>query len=329
MSTGPRFEVWLESLAGTTTESAEQALSRAFGIPLESAREMVAALPRVVKRDADAGLAARIVAALEAIGGRAQSRPAPGPGLAAANLPAARNGGPPSTASTLKLGTQDLHLLLPSTWSRPVAAPAPVHAHAPAHAVDFAHAPTALPMPAPSIAPATTRADALQLAVEPLHPVEARKRAPERVSLLAPELFGGHPTPSVTPARVSPAPHSPPHALEVGPDLGPALEVAAPEGWKHPLQLPTPDPSGRSTVRMRPPTERSPDPQRRSVPPAVRARPRPPPPSLLQPLKLVLSIWEEAERSSWSNALRNHSVVGFLLVLGGISGTFLLLIAAL
>jgi hypothetical protein len=81
---------------------------------------------------------------------------------------------------------------------------------------EFAHAPPALPRRAPG----------------------AR---PERVALLAPGLLGGAggpPTPSVTPMPISHAPYSPPHALEIGPDLGPALEVAAPEGWRHPLQLP-------------------------------------------------------------------------------------------
>ena len=64
MNMEARYEVWLHNLPDTAAGPADQALSRTFGIPVESAREIVHSLPRVVKRDADAGLAARIVAAM-------------------------------------------------------------------------------------------------------------------------------------------------------------------------------------------------------------------------------------------------------------------------
>ena len=65
------FDIWLHGFAAETREAPHHALSRVFGISRPAAEALLATLPRVVRRDASAAQAERIVQALEAIGGRA------------------------------------------------------------------------------------------------------------------------------------------------------------------------------------------------------------------------------------------------------------------
>ena len=69
------FDIWLHGFAAETREAPQHALSRVFGIPEPAAEALLATLPRVVRRDASAAQAERIVQALEAIGGRAEAVP--------------------------------------------------------------------------------------------------------------------------------------------------------------------------------------------------------------------------------------------------------------
>lgn len=125
-----RFDVWLHGMSDTPGEPAAEALRRVFQLSAEVADGLVASLPRVVKRDASTEQAARIVAALQALGGRASAvqRPlAPVPvlrvGEEAAHTETAEPSAPRSaTAETVKLGTLDLPQL--ASWF-PQSAPLP------------------------------------------------------------------------------------------------------------------------------------------------------------------------------------------------------------
>lgn len=151
--TEPDFDIWLHGFATHTREPPHAALSRVFGIPAPAAEALLATLPRVVRRDATAAQAERIVQALEAIGGQAEAVPTrvvPAPVLLVGTQVAARHetivqhaprsgelrehgdaAGSP-TSRTLQLGTQELEAF----FAAPViaaAAPPPTIAAADLH----------------------------------------------------------------------------------------------------------------------------------------------------------------------------------------------------
>ncbi len=71
--TAERFDIWLHAIAPTAHEPAAAALGRVFGISVAAAEELIASLPRVVKRDASAEQTQRILAVLYAVGARAEA----------------------------------------------------------------------------------------------------------------------------------------------------------------------------------------------------------------------------------------------------------------
>lgn len=136
------FDVWLHGFPHQAREAPPLALSRVFGIPMQAAEALVSTLPRVVKRDATAEQAERLVHALEAIGGHAEAVPtrvvsapvlvvgtqpaAPRPETIVRHAPRAGAARPHAmllesagTSETLRLGTQEIEAfrlaaLLPS-----------------------------------------------------------------------------------------------------------------------------------------------------------------------------------------------------------------------
>jgi hypothetical protein len=133
---GERFDVWLHAMNGVASEPHAHALSRVFRIPEALAHQLVAALPRIVTRDATAAQATRVVAALQAMGGTAAAvarplRPMPvllvGTPIEVvhdAELAAAPNNPPTDPRATLTLGTLDLREPNSYSWLPP-AAPTP------------------------------------------------------------------------------------------------------------------------------------------------------------------------------------------------------------
>jgi len=143
------FDIWLHGFAAETREAPPLALSRVFGIPQPAAEALLATLPRVIRRDASAEQAERIVQALESIGGQAEAVPTrvvPAPVLlVGTHTPAKQETivrhGPRSAerrspeqreqsvlggvrrGSTLRLGTQELE-----AFFKPPAPPAAVQA---------------------------------------------------------------------------------------------------------------------------------------------------------------------------------------------------------
>lgn len=133
------FDIWLHGFAPETREAPARALHRVFGIPEQAALALLATLPRVVKRDASASQAERLVQALESIGGRAEAVPTrvvPAPVMIVGHAPSAPADtlvqhaphaphawaaaahaapGAPSSAQTLQLGTQELAAYAPVT----------------------------------------------------------------------------------------------------------------------------------------------------------------------------------------------------------------------
>lgn len=124
------FDIWLHGFARATRETPALAISRVFRIPVPAAEALVATLPRVVKRDASADQAERLVHALEAIGGVAEAIPTrvvPAPVLVVGTQPIRRPetlvrhapradaqrahpilDSPAGGGETLKLGTHEL-----------------------------------------------------------------------------------------------------------------------------------------------------------------------------------------------------------------------------
>jgi hypothetical protein len=136
------FDIWLHGFARATREAPPHAISRVFGIPIHAAEALVATLPRVVKRDASADQAERLVHALESIGGVAEAIPTrvvPAPVLVVGTQPAhlkpetivrhaPRSGAQreqpvlasaASSGETLKIGTHELAAYHPALVGGP------------------------------------------------------------------------------------------------------------------------------------------------------------------------------------------------------------------
>lgn len=208
-----RFDIYIRRF-GPGQEPAAERLARVFGLPVERARELVASLPRVVKRGVPEEQLERYVHTLGEIGAEYDLRPSP---IAPTQVIAV---GRPSAAESQARDEDGTTLMLPPPREQP--APAPRFAGTVALGAPLSPEPAQWAEPASGLATADTLRERAEVLVEGAAPlprassstwVEGRSSAPPprgpNDTLVESRPPGSRVSPSVSPS----APPLPPPAV--------------------------------------------------------------------------------------------------------------------
>ena len=339
-----RFDIWLHAMADAHGEPAAEALRRVFQLSAEVANGLVASLPRVVKRDASAEQAARIVAALQALGGSASAvqRPlAPMPVLRVGEQAAHTEAPGPSvtrgaTAETVKLGTLDLPQL--GSWAPPSGAtPTNGLQDPPASGVALQEAavtrfaitedPSASFVRVPSSPPVSV---SIAPSAAPPAPQTPSAAPIALVSLSAPPIDGSFEVTRNIIEWQAATPSQAPHHMPSEPALDLDIDEARPSRAAPPhanlgtsMALPLSMAPPSALPGLRPPSQRVSGfehaPRKASAPPVSQGG----------WLDSAVAAFGAGQQSSSLQALRKHPAIGFLTVLLGTTCVFLLFFAVL